>query len=165
MIHLADGSAIIGSKKEEEQTNRFVWVSRIADGPSTLPVEITSYCLLPTALCYLLSKCRGGGMADATDLKSVDRKVVWVRLPPSAPIILNNFQSATAFAGATESTLLGLSMPTKSLPGYHFLLCRHRLIRAASFGRERKDSNTIMIVGAKPQSYQVSRSCKYSTIE
>ena len=25
-------------------------------------------------------------MADATDLKSVDRKVVWVRLPPSAPI-------------------------------------------------------------------------------
>ena len=30
--------------------------------------------------------CRGGGMADATDLKSVDRKVVRVRLPPSAPI-------------------------------------------------------------------------------
>ena len=29
--------------------------------------------------------CRGGGMADATDLKSVDRKVVRVRLPPSAP--------------------------------------------------------------------------------
>ena len=28
---------------------------------------------------------RGGEMADATDLKSVDRKVVWVRLPPSAP--------------------------------------------------------------------------------
>ena len=27
-------------------------------------------------------------MADATDLKSVDRKVVWVRLPPSAPIQL-----------------------------------------------------------------------------
>src|SRR5205814_901556 len=26
-------------------------------------------------------------MADATDLKSVDRKVVWVRLPPSAPFI------------------------------------------------------------------------------
>jgi hypothetical protein len=26
-------------------------------------------------------------MADATDLKSVDRKVVWVRIPPSAPII------------------------------------------------------------------------------
>ena len=72
-------------------------------------------------------------MADATDLKSVDRKVVWVRLPPSAPIILNNFQSATAFAGATESTLLGLSMPTKSLRGYHFLLCRHRLIPRCSF--------------------------------
>src|SRR5689334_12731763 len=35
--------------------------------------------------CYLVAKRRGGGMADATDLKSVDRKVVWVRLPPSAP--------------------------------------------------------------------------------
>jgi hypothetical protein len=34
-----------------------------------------------------LRTCRGGGMADATDLKSVDRKVVRVRLPPSAPII------------------------------------------------------------------------------
>ena len=29
-------------------------------------------------------------MADATDLKSVDRKVVWVRLPPSAPIRINS---------------------------------------------------------------------------
>jgi hypothetical protein len=28
-------------------------------------------------------------MADATDLKSVDRKVVWVRLPPSAPILIS----------------------------------------------------------------------------
>src|SRR6185295_10166234 len=37
-------------------------------------------------------KRRGGGMADATDLKSVDRKVVWVRLPPSAPIAFNNLQ-------------------------------------------------------------------------
>src|SRR6185436_13001956 len=37
-------------------------------------------------LCYLFSRRRGGEMADATDLKSVDRKVVWVRLPPSAPI-------------------------------------------------------------------------------
>ena len=34
----------------------------------------------------LIKVCRGGGMADATDLKSVDRKVVWVRLPPSAPV-------------------------------------------------------------------------------
>jgi hypothetical protein len=30
-------------------------------------------------------------MADATDLKSVDRKVVWVRLPPSAPLIVLRF--------------------------------------------------------------------------
>ncbi len=35
--------------------------------------------------CYFWRTCRGGGMADATDLKSVDRKVVRVRLPPSAP--------------------------------------------------------------------------------
>ena len=31
--------------------------------------------------------CRGGGMADAADLKSVVRKDVRVRLPPSAPFI------------------------------------------------------------------------------
>jgi hypothetical protein len=31
-------------------------------------------------------------MADATDLKSVDRKVVWVRLPPSAPIISTSYR-------------------------------------------------------------------------
>jgi hypothetical protein len=30
-------------------------------------------------------------MADATDLKSVDRKVVWVRLPPSAPFLISLF--------------------------------------------------------------------------
>ena len=47
---------------------------------------LLAFCLLPSALCYLLTTCRGGEMADATDLKSVDRKVVWVRLPPSAPI-------------------------------------------------------------------------------
>ena len=35
----------------------------------------------------ILPICRGGGMADATDLKSVVRKDVRVRLPPSAPII------------------------------------------------------------------------------
>jgi hypothetical protein len=32
-------------------------------------------------------------MADATDLKSVDRKVVRVRLPPSAPILISLFQT------------------------------------------------------------------------
>ncbi len=37
--------------------------------------------------CYLSKACRGGGMADATDLKSVVRKDVRVRLPPSAPFI------------------------------------------------------------------------------
>ena len=29
--------------------------------------------------------CRGGGMADAMDSKSIDRKVVRVRLSPAAP--------------------------------------------------------------------------------
>src|SRR5436189_3204571 len=61
-------------------------------------LRLTAYCSLPTAyccqlpsgLCYLLSRRRGGEMADATDLKSVDRKVVWVRLPPSAPLHFNN---------------------------------------------------------------------------
>jgi hypothetical protein len=43
--------------------------------------------------CYFWRTCRGGGMADATDLKSVDRKVVRVRLPPSAPKHFNNLQT------------------------------------------------------------------------
>ena len=46
---------------------------------------IAAYCLMLAGLCYLFTRRRGGGMADAADLKSVDRKVVWVRLPPSAP--------------------------------------------------------------------------------
>jgi hypothetical protein len=47
---------------------------------------LTAHCSLLTLYAIFLSQCRGGEMADATDLKSVDRKVVWVRLPPSAPI-------------------------------------------------------------------------------
>ena len=35
---------------------------------------------------------RGGGMADATDLKSVVRKDVRVRLPPSAPFQISRFK-------------------------------------------------------------------------
>ena len=45
-------------------------------------------------------------MADATDLKSVDRKVVWVRIPPSAPIqnqIVTGSESLT-----TNCPFLGL---------------------------------------------------------
>ena len=34
-------------------------------------------------------------MADATDLKSVDRKVVWVRLPPSAPIVSITYKDSS----------------------------------------------------------------------
>ena len=37
------------------------------------------------AILELRTTCRGGGMADAADLKSVVRKDVRVRLPPSAP--------------------------------------------------------------------------------
>ena len=35
-----------------------------------------------------LKLCPSGGMADATDLKSVIRKGVWVRVPPRVPIDL-----------------------------------------------------------------------------
>lgn len=38
----------------------------------------------------LRTTCRGGGMADAADLKSVVRKDVRVRLPPSAPQAQSN---------------------------------------------------------------------------
>ena len=31
--------------------------------------------------------CRSGGMADATDSKSVGSDTVWVQVPPSAPKI------------------------------------------------------------------------------
>ena len=30
--------------------------------------------------------CRSGGMADATDSKSVGSDTVWVQVPPSAPV-------------------------------------------------------------------------------
>ncbi len=33
---------------------------------------------------HRMSKCRGGGMADANDSKSFARKGMWVRLPPAA---------------------------------------------------------------------------------
>ena len=32
--------------------------------------------------------CRGGGMADAADLKFATLTGVWVRVPPSAPTVL-----------------------------------------------------------------------------
>ena len=48
------------------------------------PSEVKIVCSLRGMVFW--RTCRGGGMADATDLKSVDRKVVRVRLPPSAPI-------------------------------------------------------------------------------
>jgi hypothetical protein len=35
----------------------------------------------------------GGEMADTTDLKSVDRKVVRVRVPPQAPPLIEVFVS------------------------------------------------------------------------
>ena len=70
---------------------------------------LTAHCLLPTALCYLLTLGRGGGMADATDLKSVDRKVVWVRLPPSAPLLISLFQSfAVHSAFGCVNSVMGL---------------------------------------------------------
>src|SRR6266404_1107370 len=56
-----------------------------------------------------LRTCRGGGMADATDLKSVDRKVVWVRLPPPSPLLISLFQSfAVRFPPGCVNSVMGL---------------------------------------------------------
>lgn len=43
---------------------------------------------LPPALTLRFEKqiCWSGGMADAMDSKSIDRKVMRVRLPPPAPV-------------------------------------------------------------------------------
>ena len=46
------------------------------------------------------TRCRGGGMADAADLKSVVRKDVRVRLPPSAPCADRFESDRTDVAGA-----------------------------------------------------------------
>src|ERR1043166_1428705 len=48
----------------------------------------------------LRTTCRGGGMADAADLKSVVRKDVRVRLPPSAP--LSTFATTTTDVRAKD---------------------------------------------------------------
>jgi hypothetical protein len=45
-------------------------------------------------------------MADATDLKSVDRKVVRVRLPPSAPIIAITYNESSVWISTAELTPL-----------------------------------------------------------
>ncbi len=49
-------------------------------------------------------------MADATDLKSVDRKVVRVRLPPSAP---TSSLVATALCVMFETIILLLRLPNE----------------------------------------------------
>lgn len=36
------------------------------------------------------SPCRGGGMVDTRDLKSLGRKAVWVRLPPAVPAVASS---------------------------------------------------------------------------
>ena len=68
--------------------------------PTAHRALLTAYLFLPAAFWFMLSfeARRGGEMADATDLKSVDRKVVWVRLPPSAPIHINNLQRDSGIA-------------------------------------------------------------------
>ena len=42
---------------------------------------------LPEILCTINAQRRGGGMADAMDSKSIDRKVMRVQVPPSAQYI------------------------------------------------------------------------------
>src|SRR6185503_10832123 len=83
----------------------------------TIGLRIKTNCLsrncnADSSLCYLLPQSRGGGMADATDLKSVDRKVVRVRLPPSAPcslIIVGPAQSDGANPGSAGRCATGHS--------------------------------------------------------
>ena len=81
-------------------------------------LRLTAYCSLPTAFWFMLSfeARRGGEMADATDLKSVDRKVVWVRLPPSAPFISITYRlSSLPLHHRTELTPLRISFLFKLL--------------------------------------------------
>lgn len=51
------------------------------------------------------SHCPGGGMADASDLKSADRKVVWVRLPSRAPICIEGAQAEWVACKPVDSNL------------------------------------------------------------
>src|SRR5437660_10234130 len=73
------------------------WIRELADDKRFvaigLPIAARCHCLLPSALCYLLTRSRGGEMADATDLKSVGSNPVRVRIPPSAPKHLSPYQS------------------------------------------------------------------------
>ena len=50
-----------------------------------LPLIITQ--TAPRLYNLVFKACPGGGMVDAADLKSVDRKVVRVRVPPWAPVL------------------------------------------------------------------------------
>ncbi len=50
----------------------------------------------------LRTTCRGGGMADAVDLKSIVRKDVRVRLPPSAPIITLLFSHLPSLSSGND---------------------------------------------------------------
>lgn len=57
---------------------------------SACPVQCRNLLSTPRMACYRRfehSFSLGGEMADASDLKSEDRKVMWVRLPPQAPLI------------------------------------------------------------------------------
>lgn len=41
--------------------------------------------------------CRCGGMADATDSKSVDGDIVWVQVPPPAPLVPESLFSDSGY--------------------------------------------------------------------
>ena len=43
-------------------------------------------CELIFGYCVISDLARVAELVDATDLKSVDRKVVWVQVPPRAPM-------------------------------------------------------------------------------
>lgn len=48
------------------------------------------------------AKCRSGGMADTTDLKSVASNGVRVRVPPSIP----NFKREVSVIGSTDRLII-----------------------------------------------------------
>ena len=78
-----EADASIDSARSMDRVDKAIWslksLIEATDRPQ-LPDQIEGLVYLG-----LRTTCRGGGMADAADLKSVVRKDVRVRLPPSAP--------------------------------------------------------------------------------
>ena len=55
--------------------------------------------------------CRSGGMADATDSKSVGSDTVWVQVPPSAPNRNNTNPEQSRFVFFFTRDYFGIQIP------------------------------------------------------